>query len=46
MSKIGKKGKIRFSLQNFITVNVSKIGKKGIFKKSGVKKFGTTGNIR
>ena len=45
MSKIGKKGKIRFSLQNFITVKVSQIGKKGNFVKSGLKKFGTPGNM-
>ena len=45
MSKIGKKGKIRFSLWNFIAVNVSKIGKKGNFVKSGLKKFGTPGNM-
>ena len=39
MSKIGKKGKIRFSLRNFIAVNVSKIGKKGNFVKLGFEKI-------
>ena len=39
MSKIGKKGKISFSVRNFIAVNVSKIGKKGNFVKSGLKKI-------
>ena len=38
MSKIGKKGKIRLSVRNFIAVNVSKKGKEGNFVKSGFEK--------